>query len=101
MYELQIHQCMNVRSVYCGSSCLQGRPRPRILCTGLGVVSAAGVGVDAFWKNVVNGVNNCDTVKTFDTTDMACKGELFLALLLREAFAVFAGTPHKDHPENS
>lgn len=55
---------------------LQGRLRPRILCTGLGVVSAAGVGVEAFWKNIVNGVNNCDTVKAFDTTDMACKGKL-------------------------
>ncbi|KAL8273028.1 hypothetical protein Esti_003081 [Eimeria stiedai] len=47
-------------------------PRPRILCTGLGVVSAAGIGVEAFWENVLKGVNNAATVSAFDPKDMAC-----------------------------
>ncbi|KAL8428799.1 hypothetical protein ACSSS7_006984 [Eimeria intestinalis] len=47
-------------------------PRPRILCTGLGVVSAAGIGVEAFWQNVLNGVNNAANVSAFDPKDMAC-----------------------------
>lgn len=49
-----------------------GRGRPRILCTGLGVVSAAGIGVKDFWENILKGENNAATVTAFDPKDMAC-----------------------------
>ncbi|KAF8819036.1 putative 3-oxoacyl-acyl-carrier protein synthase I/II [Cardiosporidium cionae] len=46
--------------------------KPRIVCTGLGVVSGVGNGIDEFWTNLINGKNNVDTVKSFDTSDMIC-----------------------------
>lgn len=49
-----------------------GRERPRILCTGLGVVSAAGIGVEQFWGNILKGINNAGTVTAFEPKDMAC-----------------------------
>ncbi|XP_026192078.1 uncharacterized protein LOC34623109 [Cyclospora cayetanensis] len=49
-----------------------GGQRPRILCTGLGVVSAAGIGVERFWENLLKGQNNAATVSAFDPKDMAC-----------------------------
>ncbi|CDJ42930.1 3-oxoacyl-[acyl-carrier-protein] synthase, related [Eimeria tenella] len=48
-----------------------GSRRPRILCTGLGVVSAAGIGVETFWNNLLKGVNNAAKVSAFDAKDMA------------------------------
>lgn len=40
----------------------------RVVVTGLGVVSANGSTLEAFWKNIKNGKTAIDTVRSFDTS---------------------------------
>ncbi|PHJ25241.1 3-oxoacyl-acyl-carrier protein synthase i ii [Cystoisospora suis] len=47
--------------------------RPRILCTGLGVVSGVGLGIDEFWENLIAGTNVIDKVTHFDPSGMSCQ----------------------------
>nr|CEL64134.1 TPA: 3-oxoacyl-(Acyl-carrier-protein) synthase II,related [Neospora caninum Liverpool] len=47
--------------------------RPRIVCTGLGVVSGVGLGIDEFWKNLIAGTNVIDKVTRFDPSAMTCQ----------------------------
>src|SRR5262245_34926281 len=42
----------------------------RVVITGLGVVAANGVGKDAFWRAITNGVSGVRKVTSFDTSDM-------------------------------
>ena len=42
--------------------------KERVVVTGLGVVSPIGTGVDKFWKNLLNGTNGIQKIKSFDTT---------------------------------
>ena len=46
---------------------------PRVVVTGLGVVTALGSDVDTFWANIVAGRNGVGRVTQFDTTGYACK----------------------------
>eukprot|EP00920_Eleutheroschizon_duboscqi_P037103 GHVT01088873.1.p1 GENE.GHVT01088873.1~~GHVT01088873.1.p1 ORF type:complete len:511 (-),score=135.05 GHVT01088873.1:1210-2742(-) len=45
---------------------------PRVLVTGLGVLNGVGVGVDEFWRQLVQGRNPMGTVQSFDASGMAC-----------------------------
>ncbi|KFG31887.1 putative 3-oxoacyl-acyl-carrier protein synthase I/II [Toxoplasma gondii GAB2-2007-GAL-DOM2] len=47
--------------------------RPRVVCTGLGVVSGVGIGIDEFWKNLIAGTNVIDKVTRFDPSNMTCQ----------------------------
>ncbi len=47
----------------------------RVVATGLGVVAPNGIGVDTFWKNLVNGVSGIDHITRFD----ACKHDTKIA----------------------
>lgn len=47
--------------------------KKRVVITGLGVVSAVGVGTDLFWKNITNGVSGIDLVTLFDTSNFEVK----------------------------
>ncbi len=40
----------------------------RVVVTGLGVVAPNGIGVDTFWKNLVNGVSGIDRITRFDAS---------------------------------
>ncbi|MCI0392863.1 MAG: beta-ketoacyl-[acyl-carrier-protein] synthase family protein [Acidobacteria bacterium] len=42
----------------------------RVVITGLGVVAANGVGKDAFWRAITNGVSAIREVTSFDTSDL-------------------------------
>ncbi|NUM77931.1 beta-ketoacyl-[acyl-carrier-protein] synthase family protein [candidate division KSB1 bacterium] len=46
---------------------------PRILITGMGVISAAGVGLDALLHVLRNGRSCVRQIDTFDTSDLSCK----------------------------
>jgi 3-oxoacyl-[acyl-carrier-protein] synthase II len=49
-------------------------PAPRkVLLTGLGVVSAAGVGTDCFWQAVFNGRSAIRRITRFDVTSYPCQ----------------------------
>ncbi|KEP64526.1 UNVERIFIED_CONTAM: 3-oxoacyl-acyl-carrier protein synthase I/II, putative [Hammondia hammondi] len=47
--------------------------RPRVVCTGLGVVSGVGIGIDEFWRNLIAGTNVIDKVTRFDPSNMTCQ----------------------------
>ena len=44
----------------------------RVVVTGIGVVSSVGIGKDAFWNSVVNGVCGISEVSAFDTSGFTC-----------------------------
>uniref|UniRef100_A0A8C9HY60 Nodulation protein E n=1 Tax=Piliocolobus tephrosceles TaxID=591936 RepID=A0A8C9HY60_9PRIM len=44
----------------------------KVVCTGMGVVTGTGIGIDEFWNNIINGYNSIDKVTKFDTTNMIC-----------------------------
>ena len=46
---------------------------PRIVVTGLGIVSSLGLDVESFWANILAGRNGISRVTQFDTTDYPCK----------------------------
>ena len=46
---------------------------PRVVITGLGVVSALGFDLDTFWANLVAGKNGVSRVTQFDTTGFPCQ----------------------------
>ena len=43
----------------------------RIVITGMGAVTPAGIGVDEYWKNITAGVSGIDTIKSFDPSELA------------------------------
>lgn len=43
----------------------------KIVITGMGAVTPVGVGVDAYWKNITDGVSGIDTIRTFDPGELA------------------------------
>lgn len=45
----------------------------RVVITGLGIVSPAGIGKEAFWGNLINGRTGIKPITFFDTTGLACK----------------------------
>lgn len=47
--------------------------KKRVVITGLGVVTAVGVGIDNFWKNITNGVSGISRITLFDTSDFEVK----------------------------
>lgn len=47
--------------------------KKRVVVTGLGVVTAVGVGIDSFWKNITNGVSGISRITLFDTSDFEVK----------------------------
>jgi 3-oxoacyl-[acyl-carrier-protein] synthase II len=42
-------------------------PRPRVVVTGLGLVTSVGIGVDAFWRALLAGACGIGPVESFDT----------------------------------
>ena len=48
-------------------------PRPRVVITGIGVVSPFGVGRETFWTNLVNGVSGTRAITDFDASDLTCR----------------------------
>lgn len=43
----------------------------KIVVTGMGAVTPVGIGVDTYWNNITSGVSGIDTIKSFDTSDLA------------------------------
>lgn len=43
--------------------------RPRVVVTGIGVISSVGIGKEAFWKNLLSGQSGVSPVERFDTSD--------------------------------
>jgi 3-oxoacyl-[acyl-carrier-protein] synthase II len=46
---------------------------PRVVITGIGVVSTFGVGRDAFWDAISRGISGTRSITTFDTAGLACQ----------------------------
>jgi 3-oxoacyl-[acyl-carrier-protein] synthase II len=46
---------------------------PRVVITGIGVVSPFGVGRDRFWDHVRNGCSGTRAISDFDASEMACR----------------------------
>jgi len=45
----------------------------RVVVTGLGVVAPNGIGIEAFWENLVNGISGIDRITRFDAKDHDAK----------------------------
>lgn len=45
----------------------------RVVITGMGAVTAAGIGIEKLWNSVVNGISGVDYVESFDTTGFEVK----------------------------
>ncbi|HWF86997.1 MAG TPA: beta-ketoacyl-[acyl-carrier-protein] synthase family protein [Vicinamibacterales bacterium] len=45
--------------------------RPRVVVTGIGVVTSVGIGVDAFWRAILSGTCGIGPVESFDTSRYA------------------------------
>lgn len=43
----------------------------KIVITGMGAVTPLGIGVDSFWKNLIEGKSGIDTIKSFDPSELA------------------------------
>ena len=41
--------------------------RPRVVVTGIGVVTSIGIGVEPFWRALLAGQSGISTVSSFDT----------------------------------
>ena len=52
---------------------MEPSPPPRVVVTGLGVVTSLGCDVDTFWGNIVAGKNGVSRVTQFDTTGFPCR----------------------------
>ncbi len=48
-------------------------PDPRIVISGIGVVSTFGVGRDVFWDHISRGVSGTRAISAFDASDYACQ----------------------------
>src|SRR5690348_3004320 len=46
---------------------------PRVVITGIGVVSPFGVGRERFWEHVSRGCSGARPITAFDASDMACR----------------------------
>ena len=49
------------------------RARKRVVITGLGAVTPAGLDVDSFWESLITGKSGIKNITNFDTTDYPCK----------------------------
>src|ERR671935_3051113 len=47
--------------------------QPRVVISGIGVVSPFGVGRDRFWHHVRNGCSGTRAITDFDASEMACR----------------------------
>ncbi|NCC50451.1 MAG: beta-ketoacyl-[acyl-carrier-protein] synthase family protein [Spartobacteria bacterium] len=47
--------------------------RNKVVITGLGVLAANGIGVDAFWRSLLNQESGIGPITRFDTTDFSCR----------------------------
>ena len=47
--------------------------RPRVLITGMGVVSPVGIGVDSFWDALVHGRSGIGPIQAFDASNITCQ----------------------------
>jgi len=45
--------------------------RPRVVVTGIGVVTSIGIGVDAFWAAILAGTSGIGPVESFDSARYA------------------------------
>lgn len=43
----------------------------KIVITGMGAVTPLGIGVDSFWKSLIEGKSGIDTIKSFDPSELA------------------------------
>lgn len=43
----------------------------KIVITGMGAVTPVGISVDEYWKNIISGVSGIDTIKSFDSSELA------------------------------
>ena len=48
-------------------------PHPRVVITGVGVVSPFGVGRERFWQHISRGCSGTRAITDFDTTGFACR----------------------------
>src|SRR5437773_7234458 len=46
---------------------------PRVVITGIGVVSPFGIGRERFWQHVSRGCSGTRAITDFDATDLACR----------------------------
>jgi 3-oxoacyl-[acyl-carrier-protein] synthase II len=47
--------------------------QPRVVISGIGVVSPFGIGRDTFWQNVSHGVSGCKAITQFDVSSYPCR----------------------------
>lgn len=47
--------------------------KKQVVVTGLGVITAVGIGAEDFWQNITSGVSGIDQITTFDTSNLDVK----------------------------
>src|SRR5262245_57559939 len=72
-------------------------PEPRVVVTGIGVVSPFGVGRDRFWEHVSRGCSGTRAITDFDTTGIACRVAAPVSGVTFEAAPEVAGDGPRGH----
>ncbi len=44
----------------------------RVVVTGMGIISPIGIGINAYWQNLIEGLDGVDTINSFDTQGFRC-----------------------------
>lgn len=74
-------------------------PDPRVVITGVGVVSPFGVGRERFWEHVSGGCGGTRAITDFDTSQMACRVAAAVSGVTSDAAPEVAGDGPRD-PEH-
>ena len=61
---------------------------PRVVITGLGLLSSIGDNVNKTWSNLISGKSGIKKIKSFDTEDLACKIAGFISHDSNDTFYV-------------
>mmetsp|Transcript_23835 Transcript_23835/g.33322 ORF Transcript_23835/g.33322 Transcript_23835/m.33322 type:complete len:461 (-) Transcript_23835:154-1536(-) len=69
--------------------------KPRVVVTGLGVISGCGIGHEDFFQSCIDGKSSLDTVKRFDATNYPC------TIASEVPDEMFVAKDHFNNPKNA
>ena len=78
------------------SDAMQSNGLPRVVISGIGVVSPFGAGRDCFWRNVSRGVSGTRAITQFDASTYPCRVAASVPPVSIEAAALLEGDDESD-----
>src|SRR4029453_13161714 len=77
---------------------MQSNGLPRVVISGIGVVSPFGAGRDCFWRNVSGGVSGTRAIPQFDASSFPCRVAAAVPPVSIESAAPIDGDSESDGP---